>query len=158
MRSLDVAVKSRKTIPRGFGIHTSQVCTGSSKDGQATELRRPPPPAPSLLILWNQPWWRMALHLDGGPSPGHSWNSLSLQTYVHSESSGAIDHLSRSPQPSLAWKLAIGRGSFSPADTWSPGLIDAASPATQWCWEAPRSTAGGGRGRRKTDRSSQPSP
>ena len=100
----------------------------------------------------------MASHLDGGPSPGHSWNSLSLQTYVHSESSGAIGHLSRRPQPSLAWKLAIGRGSFSPADTWSPGLIDTASPATQRCWEAPRSTAGGRRGWCKTDRSSQPSP
>ena len=100
----------------------------------------------------------MASHLDGGPSPGHSWNSLSLQTYVHSESSGAIGHLSRRPQPSLAWKLAIGRGSFSPADTWSPGLIDTASPATQQCWEAPRSTAGGRRGRCKTDRISQPSP
>lgn len=93
----------------------------------------------------------MALHLDGGPSSGYSWNSLSLLTYVHSESSNATGHLSRSPEPSSALKFAVRRGSSSPADTCSPGLTDTASPATHRCWEVPGSTEGGGRGSHKMD-------
>ena len=100
----------------------------------------------------------MALHLDGGPSSGYSWNSLALLTYVRSESARATGHLSRSPEPSSALKFAIRRGSSSPADTCSPGLTDTALPATHRWWEVPGSTAGGGRGSRKLGGGSRPSP
>lgn len=96
---------------------------------QATETAAPI--CPSSLVLWNQPQWRMVLHLDSCPSSGHSWNSLSLWHMCTLRTLVQLGHLSGRPEPSSALKLAIAKASSSPKGTWSHRLADQLSPASK---------------------------